>query len=178
MASAVAPAGSLQPPAAPLLLPTRPLRLGSSAAVRPALRDPAELRRGATPEEEALVADSRLDMALRRAARRTSHVVFPRLCSTGRGVGEALLPPASSPASPRRAHWSPRLGGGAFPAWPIALAVTWPPGPVRLLVLPSLRTSHLGAWDKISTVPRNSRSSRTDGAGLRSGAGGSVRQWI
>lgn len=72
MASAVAPAGSLQPPAAPLLLPTRPLRLGSSAAVRPALRDPAELRRGATPEEEALVADSRLDMALRRAARRTS----------------------------------------------------------------------------------------------------------
>ncbi|KAH0518944.1 RIKEN cDNA, partial [Microtus ochrogaster] len=78
---------------------------------------------------------------------RASHVVSPPLCSTGRGVGEALLPPASSPASPRRAHWSLRLGGGACPAWPSALAVTWPPGPVRLLVSPSPRTSHLGAWD-------------------------------
>lgn len=56
---------------------------------------------------------------------RASHVArrppspTPLLCSTGRGVEEALLPPASSPATPRRAHWSPRLRGGACPAWPI-----------------------------------------------------------
>lgn len=69
--ASAAPAGSLQPPPAPLL-PTRPLRFVSSVAVRSAPRDPVELRRGATPEEEALAAGSRLDMALRRAARRTS----------------------------------------------------------------------------------------------------------
>lgn len=69
--ASAAPAGSLQPPPVPLL-PTRPLRFASSVAVRSAPRDPVELRRGATPEEEALAVGSRLDMALRRPARRTS----------------------------------------------------------------------------------------------------------
>ncbi|MEJ1285578.1 hypothetical protein NN561_016574 [Cricetulus griseus] len=116
-------------------------------------------------------------MVLRRP--RASHVARrSRLCSTGRGVGEAPLPPSSSPAEPLRIYWPPRFGGGACPAWPISARnhaasrtrsapTVWP----RLQRIPTLKMSHSGASETIPTVPRNSRSSRADGAGLRSGAG-------